>query len=116
MNLGKSYYQEALARITSRPEVEAVSIVNALPLTSNGVRIRGSLQLEGEATEREGLWSNKVGIGPDYFKVLGIPVVKGRAFNDRDTAESAGVVIVSESFARIAWPNQDPIGKRLNIG
>jgi putative ABC transport system permease protein len=48
--------------------------------------------------------------------VLGIPIVKGRAFNDRDTAESPGVVIVSESFARIAWPNQDPIGKRLNIG
>ena len=112
----KSYYQQALGRIVARPEVEAASIVNALPLTSNGVRIRGDLTIEGETAERPGLSSNKVGIGPDYFKVLGIPILKGRAFNDHDTADSPGVVIISESLARSAWPNQDPIGKRLNIG
>src|SRR5258705_3282139 len=112
----KSYYQQALGRIVARPEVEAASIVNALPLTSNGVRIRGDLTIEGETAERPGLSSNTVGIGPDYLKLLGIPILKGRAFNDHDTANSPGVVIISESLARSAWPNQDPIGKRLNIG
>ena len=112
----KSYYQESLARIVARPEVQAASIVNALPLGNGGVRIRGNLTIEGEPAERKGLWANKVGIGPDYFKVMSIPLLKGRPFTDRDTADAPGVVIISESFARIAWPNQDPIGKRLNIG
>jgi putative ABC transport system permease protein len=110
------YYQQALARIVARPEVQAASVVNSLPLGSYGVRIRGDLTIEGETSERPGLSANKVGIGPDYFKVLGIPVLKGRAFTDHDTADSPGVVIISESLARRAWPNQDPIGKRLNIG
>jgi len=112
----KSYYQQALARIIARPEVQAASVVNALPLGNDGVRIRGDLTIEGESSERPGLRTNKVGIGPDYFKVLGIPVLKGRTFTDHDTADSPGVVIVSESLARSAWPNQDPIGKRMNIG
>jgi len=112
----KSYYQQALARIVSRPEVQAASVVNALPLGNNGARIRGDLTIEGEATERPGLRVNKVGISPDYFRVLAIPLVKGRPFTDHDTADSPGVVIISESLARTAWPNQDPIGKRLNIG
>jgi putative ABC transport system permease protein len=112
----KSYYQQALARIVARPEVQAASIVNALPLGMNGVRIRGDLTIEGEVSERPGLSANKVGIGPDYFKVLGIPLLKGRAFTEHDTADSPGVVIISESLARTAWPNRDPIGKRLNIG
>jgi putative ABC transport system permease protein len=112
----KGYYQQALARIVARPEVQAASIVNALPLNKDGVRIRGSVTIEGEATEREGLWANKIGISPDYFKVLGIPLHSGRPFTDYDTADAPGVVIVSESFARAAWPNQNPIGKRVNIG
>jgi putative ABC transport system permease protein len=111
-----SYYQQALARIVARPEVQAASVVNSLPLGNYGVRIRGDLTIEGGPTEHPGLWANKVGIGPDYFKVLGIPVLKGRTFTGHDTADSPGVVIVSESLARSAWPNQDPIGKRMNIG
>ena len=72
----KGYYQQALARIVARPEVQAASIVNALPLGSLGVRMRGDLTIEGGPSEHSGLWASKVGIGPDYFKVLGIPLCK----------------------------------------
>ena len=112
----KSYYQQALTRIFSRSEVQAASVVNSLPLGNYGVRIRGDLTIEGGPSEDSGLSANKVGIGPDYFKVLGIPVLKGRAFTEHDTADSPGVVIISESLARRAWPHQDPLGKRINIG
>jgi putative ABC transport system permease protein len=112
----KLYYQQALERITSRPEVQSASIVNALPLSSGGVRIRGDLKIDGDTHEFPGLNVHKVGIGPDYFKTLDIPLLRGRAFTDRDTADSPSVVIISEGLARRVWPNQDPVGHRLTIG
>jgi len=57
------------------------------------------------------LWAGAV--TPDYFRVLGIPVVVGRAFTDGDGEKSAPVVIVSAATARRFWPGQNPIGKHL---
>jgi putative ABC transport system permease protein len=52
----------------------------------------------------------------DYFQALGIPLRKGRLFNDGDRNREAPVVIVSESMAKTFWPNSDPIGRRLKYG
>ena len=52
---------------------------------------------------------------PGYFATMGIPLVAGRDFTYQDDAKSPGVVIVSGSFARSAWPGQDPLGKRLKV-
>jgi hypothetical protein len=52
------------------------------------------------------------GVTPDYFDVVGIPIVRGRAFEDADMAGSTAT-IVTESTARNLWPNQEPIGQRL---
>jgi putative ABC transport system permease protein len=54
-------------------------------------------------------------VTPDYFRVMGIPLKQGRAFDERDREGQPGVVVVSESLARRYWPGQDPIGKRLKI-
>lgn len=51
--------------------------------------------------------------GPDYFRTFGIPVIRGRAFNESDRAHAPEVVIVSEGVARLYWPGEDPIGKRI---
>jgi putative ABC transport system permease protein len=112
----KAYYQQALARLSARQEVQAVGIVNALPLGKNGARIQGDLTVEGEAGKRPGLSASKLAIGGDYFRALGIPLLKGRDFSERDNAGSPGVLIISETLARRLWPNENPIGKRLNIG
>lgn len=112
----KAYYQQALARLSTRQEVQAVGIVNALPLSSNGARIQGDLTVEGESSSRPGLMVSKLSVGGDYFRALGIPLLKGRDFNERDNAGSLGVLIISETLARRLWPNENPLGKRLNIG
>jgi len=52
-------------------------------------------------------------VTPEYFDVMRIPVLQGRAFSEHDTADSLPVVIVSLSAARRLWPGQNPIGKRL---
>ena len=93
-----------------------VAIVNSLPLGNPSVGIRGDVTVEGEAKERSGVMTSKLAVSEDYFRALGIPVLKGRAFNDRDTADSPGVVIISETLAQMLWPDEDALGKRLNIG
>ena len=55
-------------------------------------------------------------VSPGYFEALGLPIVRGRAFTDTDGAGSAGVAIVSETFARRAWPGEDAIGRVLVDG
>jgi predicted permease len=54
--------------------------------------------------------------GVGYFRAMGIPVIKGRDFEDRDKHGSTPVVIVTETFARQYFPNEDPIGKRIQPG
>jgi putative ABC transport system permease protein len=54
-------------------------------------------------------------VTPDYFRVMGIPLRYGRAFDERDRDGQPGVVVVSEALAGRYWPGQDPIGKRLKI-
>ncbi|HJQ25491.1 MAG TPA: ABC transporter permease [Blastocatellia bacterium] len=112
----KTYYQQALARLGARQEARAVGIASALPLGKNGARIQGDLQVEGEAAERPGVSANKLAVSAGYFEAMGIPLLKGRMFDDRDTESSSGVLIISESLARALWPDEDAIGKRLNIG
>ena len=55
------------------------------------------------------------GIGPDYFRALGMPILRGRAFLDTDHEHSQPVAIVSATVARRYWPGQDPIGKRIKM-
>ena len=55
-------------------------------------------------------------VSPDYFRVLSIPVVRGRAFADSDSLNSPAVAIINASFAREVFPGRDPIGQRLQLG
>ncbi|HXW05502.1 MAG TPA: ABC transporter permease [Vicinamibacterales bacterium] len=55
-------------------------------------------------------------ISPGYFDVFGIPVKRGRAFDDRDSGSAPGVVIINETMARQYWPDSDPLDSRLEIG
>jgi predicted permease len=55
-------------------------------------------------------------ISPEYLSAMGIRLIKGRAFTDRDNATAPEVIIVSESFAAKYWPGEDALGKRMTIG
>lgn len=51
-----------------------------------------------------------------YFQILGIPLIRGRIFDDRDVADAPHVAVISESLARQRWPGQDPIGHTIEFG
>jgi predicted permease len=54
--------------------------------------------------------------GPNYFKTLGIPILRGRGFLDADAADAPPVVVVSQSVAQRFWPGENPVGKQLRLG
>jgi putative ABC transport system permease protein len=112
----KTYAQQALARLAAYPEAQAAGVVNSLPLSHAGMSIQGSLVIEGESKDLPGVIASKVAVSADYFRALGIPLLQGRAFNEHDTANSPGVLIISESLAHQLWPNESALGKRLDIG
>jgi putative ABC transport system permease protein len=95
------------------PGVQAASAINYLPLggsnASNGFDIEGQPLLP--PSQQPGAGDRSV--GSDYFRALGIPVIKGRAFTAQDDEKAPRVAIVSESLAREYFSGEDPIGKRI---
>jgi predicted permease len=112
--------RELTDRASGFPGVESVSLTNQVPMSSR--QIGADVVLEGDvARGRSGGEGGLMGahlstIREDFFRTVGIPFVRGRDFTARDDAAAEPVVIVSESFARRAWPGADPLGKRLSVG
>jgi predicted permease len=111
----RAFYREALEQIQALPGVRAAALANAAPLGSGGVRIYGDFSVEGQPA-LEHLWSSKIAASHDYFRTMGIPLLKGRFFTTTDDERAPGVAIISERLARFLWPNDSPLGKRLQLG
>jgi putative ABC transport system permease protein len=109
------FFSELKRRLESSPGVQSASTIVPLPLS--GDRFMISFQIEGREVARKDEPSADIfftGVG--YFRTMGIPIVKGRDFDDRDQHGSPRVLIITEEFARQYFPNEDPIGKRLRPG
>jgi putative ABC transport system permease protein len=107
------FFETLLDRIRSLPGVDTASSVTCFPL---GGGCWDSIYLiEGRPIpRREDLPNADFNTAqPGYFRTMGIPILKGRDFEERDGLNSERVVIVNESFARQNWPNEDPLGKRV---
>ena len=109
------FYRELTAKLKALPRVVNASVVFQLPLSGSGATT--SVEIEGRAVDPSDRPSVVIHMaGPDYFKTMGIPVVRGRDFTERDDLNAAPVLIVNEALARRYFPNEDPIGKRLAPG
>ena len=109
---GQQFYDELLGRVRHLPGVKDVSLTRIVPVSGGGQRrgitIEGYEPRPGEDTEL-----NTNVVGPDFFRTMGIPLVAGRTFDERDRRDAPGVVVVNEEFARRYYPGQDAVGKRL---
>jgi putative ABC transport system permease protein len=109
------FYQKVMARIESLPGVQAVGATSALPLGGGGFYLGRAFLPEGappppDGVEHSGQWNI---VTPGYFKALGVPLLKGRDFTERDAADSTPVIIINETMARSMFGDEDPIGKRI---
>jgi len=109
----RTFGTQLLQRLGGIPGVQGVGFANYLPMSRTGAG--GMFDIDGRPpstpNERRSSWVSVV--GGHYFEAMGIPLVRGRLPNDRDTSASVPVVVVDEELARKYWPEGDPIGARL---
>jgi putative ABC transport system permease protein len=111
----RNFLGEVLRRLESVPGVEAAGLVSPLPLSGNASS--KTFTREGQPVVAGNLSSSSFReISPNYFRAMGIPLMKGRVFSERDTQAAPLAVIVNETFVRRFFPGEDPIGKRILIG
>ena len=109
----RDLYEKVLQNVEALPGVQSASLAMTVPLGLMGPRqgtaVEGYEPQPGEDME---FGINRV--TPRYFETMRIPVVRGRAFQESDRAESLPVIIVNEAFAQRFWPGVDPLGKRVS--
>jgi putative ABC transport system permease protein len=109
------FFQDLKTRLESSPGVQSASSI--LPLPLGGDRFSISFQIQGrEVAPKDEPSADIFMTGAGYFRTLGIRMLKGRDFEQRDQHGSPPVVIISEEFARQYFPNEDPLGKRMQPG
>jgi len=109
------FYRELVSRVQSLPGVRSAGAVLPLPLSGDLFRI--SFETEGRPLAKGDLPSaDFFVVSDDYFKTLGVPILKGREFTQRDGATAPGVIIVNQAFADKFFPHEDPLGKRIKPG
>src|SRR5262249_40897963 len=109
-----AFYNQLDQRVRALPGIESVSTSYLLPLTGNSLGWEPTL-IDGYVPRnaQDVIISNVGFVGPEYFRVLGIPLIKGRCFDEQDKKGSQEVAIVDANLAARFWPDQDPIGKRV---
>src|SRR5206468_2078900 len=107
-----AFCQRILEYVRALPGVEAAGMGNRLPLV--GTSGMSSVFFERADQEPGTLEAtDDTTITPDYLRAMGIPVLQGRSFTEQDTTNAPLVVVVDEQVARLAWPGESPIGKRV---
>jgi predicted permease len=106
-----AFLDELLGRLRDHPAIESAGLIQALPLRS--AAMGSGFRIEGRTGEGSTILSYWRVISPDYFKAMGIPLRTGRSVADSDVPDSRAVAIVTESFARRAWPTEPALGKRI---
>jgi predicted permease len=105
-----NFYQELLGRLRSVPGADAAAAVDTLPMNQLGYGEK--FQIEGRPKPADSVSTlvNYNGSTPGYFRAMGIPLLRGRDFDDRDTLASLPVAVINDTLARQFFPGEDPIG------
>jgi putative ABC transport system permease protein len=110
------FFREVGDAVRAIPGVTAAGFARLLPLATEmgdaGLRIKDQPVPQGQ----QGRQADWQAVSPGYFRTMGIPVVDGRAFDQRDGLEGAPVIAINQELAREYFPNQNPIGQSIQVG
>jgi putative ABC transport system permease protein len=109
------FCQDLKEHVGAIPGVTSASAVGHLPFQGNAGR---GFQIEGRpaADPAKMPGANYSVACPDYFRTMGIPVLKGREFTQQDTLSAPAVIVINETMARVNWPKENAIGKAIRLG
>jgi putative ABC transport system permease protein len=109
------FFNQLIDRVRTLPGVRSASGIAWLPFTGLAAATRFSIVGQPAPAPGQSPATEVRVVHPNYFATMGIPLLKGRNFTEREMTESANVVIINETLARTYFPNEDPIGKKLVI-
>ena len=110
-----TFYQQVLEKIKTLPGVQSVGATTGLPIQGGGGSATFFVGGAEHTPSEKGANANFQAINPDYFRVMSIPLLKGRFFTEQDDARAPKVVIIDELTARSSWLGENPLGKHLII-
>jgi putative ABC transport system permease protein len=110
-----AFYQRLLQQLQAVPGVQAAGVVNQLPFSGKNLGFSFTVAGRPQFGPEDAATANYRLTSPNYLRALGIQLVRGRDFNEHDTRESPPVALINETLAKRYFPNEDPIGKQLNI-
>jgi putative ABC transport system permease protein len=110
-----AFYTRLLRETKALPGVQDAALTSSVPLSGLG-NTGGEVQIPGRTAAPDGSQPSAAWrvVSPGYLRMLGIPL-RGRDFDERDTAQSQPVTIISEEMARRYWPGEDPLGKPVTL-
>lgn len=116
---GRLFYRELKERVLALPGVKQVSVARVAPFSPSGTGASKMVFLAegrpstGPQDQADKIRFNTVDV--DYFRLLGIPLLRGRTFTDHDDKSSAKVMVINDMMAKTFWPNEDPIDKYVQL-
>ena len=112
----QTFFRQALERIRALPGVQSAGAISGLPLSDNPNS--GTLTIDTQAVpmDKRTPETDYRGATPGYMEAMGTPLLEGRFFDAHDNETGAPVAIVDQSLARLYWPNESALGKRVKVG
>jgi predicted permease len=111
------FERELHRRASALPGVELASINDGFSFSFGATPNLTQFTIEGQPADSERApTADFIGAGPEFFRLMGIPLRRGRTFSDAEDTNSTRVVVIDEALAARYWPSEDPIGKRIKFG
>src|SRR6266568_743143 len=110
------FSNELLPRIQAQPDLRDTAVALPMPLADQCANMPFGIANAPALPPGRSNTADYVSVSPNYFHVVGIPLLHGRYFSQQDSMPTPRVAIISQELARIYFPHQDPVGQQLIFG